>query len=54
MGIVIDEVESTVVPDSTPSLEDGKGSGVASKPEIEKIRYLLSRAEQLQARLRAD
>jgi hypothetical protein len=54
MGIVIDEVATSVVPDATPSSEEPKGGPAPNEPELDKMRYLLSKIEQREARLRAD
>jgi hypothetical protein len=54
MGIVIDEVAGSVVPDATPSSQEPKGGSAPSEPELDKTRFLLSKIEQREARLRAD
>ncbi|HVG18988.1 MAG TPA: hypothetical protein VNI02_08030 [Blastocatellia bacterium] len=54
MGIIIDEVASSVVPDATPSTKEAKGPAAPNEPELDKTVYLLSKIEQREARLRAD
>lgn len=54
MGIVIDEVASNVVPDTTTSSQEGKGAAAPKEPDLDKTRYMLSKVEQREARLRAD
>lgn len=54
MGIIIDEVSGSVVPDATASTKEEKGGAPQNEPQMDKTRYLLSKIEQREARLRAD
>jgi len=53
MGVVFDEVTTSIQPEATPAAKEGEKAPAAEESEM-KVRHLLCKLEQREARLRAD
>jgi hypothetical protein len=53
MGVVFDEVTTSIQPETRPAAKEGAKAPAPEESEM-KIRHLLCKLEQREARLRAD